>query len=544
GGHGWLFVRHRGVLGLRAGNIWLYDTAADRWTPMCPASGPRARAYRALAWSPDHFVSLMFSGEIRKNDTWAYDSYANTWFEIDPEVRPPRFTAGGMCYDRRRRLFVMLAGVTPPAEGVRPEPRGLWTFDPATCTWKELRPKHSPPAGRESLVAYDEVAGQAVCFAAVRAGAKDRWKMQVWALDLDAPDWTEVTPPGEGPAYFNQCAAYVPDLNIHVIGPGHTNWRTGDPCTREVWTYRHRSGRAPPGFARADWSLRTEDRAVIVTGPPRRNAACALLRAEGDRPWSLSWKEISADVGGGEFRDEKVERGKVYWYRLRVPDGLTAPRRAQPAVPTCPVVSPVDRKKVEVTWAASPEPDVVGYNIYRARVRIRTAHAGEITRLRGPEAFKKLNGALVAGTGFTDRTVDLGAAEPSGYRYALYAYNVRAVNRLGAESGPSPFALTLPEQVERPVIEKAAPGRVALRWPRLPSAAIVGYNLYRMASTYGKPEKLNPEPLAEPAFTDESMPGDGTRRYTVLAVDRLGQEGISSPEVWAFRRHTAAEQQR
>ncbi|MHC4917317.1 MAG: Kelch repeat-containing protein, partial [Planctomycetota bacterium] len=26
GGHGWLFVRHRGVLGLRAGNIWLYDT--------------------------------------------------------------------------------------------------------------------------------------------------------------------------------------------------------------------------------------------------------------------------------------------------------------------------------------------------------------------------------------------------------------------------------------------------------------------------------------------------------------------------------------
>jgi hypothetical protein len=543
GGHGWQFARQRGW-GLRASAPWLYDAAADRWTPMRPGFGPSARPYKALAYSPDHFVTVMFSGEGQPNDTWAYDSYANTWFEMNPPAKPPAFLGPGMCYDRKRKVLVMLAPATPrvgePASG-----RGLWTFDPAANAWKEYRPERSPAAGPNAVLVYDEVAERPLCFGAVAAAERGRWKMQVWALDLDKPDWTEVTPPGEGPAYYNHCAVYVPELNLHVIGPGHTNWETGHPTVRETWTYRHKEGSAPEDGRQWLEAAITEKAAVVIkqwmipgTVPPM-----TLYRAEGEQPWKLAWTEIKPPHEGWQFRDDKVERGKVYWYRVKALERFGPPLRAQPTVPACPLVAPKSEKEVELSWAKSPEPDVVGYNLYRARVKVRSVSGGAASRLGGAETFVKLNAEPLAGTKFTDKTVDLAAAEPSGCKFAIYAYQVRAANRLGVESGPSPFALTIPEQLGAPEVAEAVPGKVTLKWDKHPSEAVVGYNLYRITATYEKAKRLNAEPVKGTEFTDDALAGEGMRRYTVLAVDRLGQEGIAAPEVWAFRKPTAAAQQ-
>jgi hypothetical protein len=46
--------------------------------------------------------------------------------------------------------------------------------------------------------------------------------------------------------------------------------------------------------------------------------------------------------------------------------------------------------------------------------------------------------------------------------------------------------------------------------------------------------RLTAEPAAEPSFTDEQA-GKATRRYYVVAVDALGQEGFPSAPVWFER---------
>ncbi len=543
GGHGWQFTRQKGW-GLRASSPWLYDAAADRWAPMRPAFGPSNRPYKALAWSPDHFITLMFSGEGQENDTWAYDSGANRWFEMNPPARPPAFLGGSLCYDRKRKTFVMLAAAGPEV-GEPPRRTGLWTYDPAANAWKEHRPEHSPPAGTNSPLSFDEAAGQTLCFPAEGSPGSGKWRMRVWTLDLDKPDWTEVTPAEPGPAYFNHCAVYVPELNVHVIGPGHADWHTGHPTTRETWTYRYREGKAPEGIlANSSLVVTAEDKAVVVTVPQKTELACPLLRAEGEQPWKLAWAEIEPKFTG-TFRDEKVERGRVYWYRLKVGERLSAPLRAQPAVPACPLVVLRNEKETEVSWAVNSEKDVIGYNVYRARVRVLSVSGGQVSRLGGAEAFMKLNAEPISEPRFTDKTVDLAAPEPSGAIHALWAYHVRAVNRLGVESGPSAFALTIPEQMDAPEVAAAEPetGKVTLKWAKHPSPSVVGYNVYRIAATYEKPKRLNAEPVKETGFADESLPGDAMRRYCVLAVDAFGQEGIGSAEVWAFRRATASPQQ-
>jgi fibronectin type 3 domain-containing protein len=69
---------------------------------------------------------------------------------------------------------------------------------------------------------------------------------------------------------------------------------------------------------------------------------------------------------------------------------------------------------VDLTWTASQSPGVVGYNIYR---RAPTGSYGS-----------PINGALNAGTAYTDITVSAGQT---------YLYVAKAVDGNGLESGPS-----------------------------------------------------------------------------------------------------------
>ena len=46
--------------------------------------------------------------------------------------------------------------------------------------------------------------------------------------------------------------------------------------------------------------------------------------------------------------------------------------------------------------------------------------------------------------------------------------------------------------------------------------------------------RLTPEPITATEFLDESA-GSATRRYEVVVVDRLGQEGEPSRPVWSRR---------
>ena len=70
----------------------------------------------------------------------------------------------------------------------------------------------------------------------------------------------------------------------------------------------------------------------------------------------------------------------------------------------------------------------------------------------------KLNDKPIVGTSIDD-TIDLTANPAADYRFGVYAYIVRAVNRLGVESGPSPYALTIPSEpvICTPLLSRTGP---------------------------------------------------------------------------------------
>src|SRR5262249_22748607 len=131
--------------------------------------------------------------------------------------------------------------------------------------------------------------------------------------------------------------------------------------------------------------------------------------------------------------------------------------RSTPRVLVKPIVSVLAANRVEVSWNAHPAADVAGYNVYRGVVKVRTVRKGEpkpwrdnepehaepmFVEVRDISDIRKLNDQPIAATTFTDQAVDLSKPGPESgdYKYAVYAYFVRAVNRRGSESGLSPYA--------------------------------------------------------------------------------------------------------
>jgi hypothetical protein len=231
------------------------------------------------------------------------------------------------------------------------------------------------------------------------------------------------------------------------------------------------------------------------------------------------------------------------------------------------VASVVAVDRVELSWKAPAGDDIGGYFVERAAVEVWTEDQlrrlkGQTPPLREPSVgavrrmggFSRVHDKPLPAPRFTD-AVDL--SKPSSiageavyenrmsseqvdsggrdYRYAVLAYRVRVVNRSGVESGPSPYVLTIPSAPQS-VFSRERGSQCELKWAKNPEQRIAGYRVYRMNGRYDKDpiERHNDTPVAETSYTDAEA-GKSTRRYYVVAVDALGQEGIPSAPVWFER---------
>ncbi len=117
------------------------------------------------------------------------------------------------------------------------------------------------------------------------------------------------------------------------------------------------------------------------------------------------------------------------------------------------------------------------------------------------------------------------------YKYVVFAYIVRAVNRLGVESGPSPYALTIPCEPAN-VFNREAGGAANLDWSPNPERGIQGYRIYKLEGVWNI-VSLTPEPIKATSF--RHVANGQLTRYWITAVDGLGQEGQPSSPVWHMR---------
>jgi hypothetical protein len=389
-----------------------------------------------------------------------------------------------------------------------------------------------------------------------------------------------MNPPREPDASGNRARllTFNPDAGLAVL-ENRTHPPQG-PAEQQIWIYRFaRPSEEPHPLPLPPTELRLatgKDSADLTwkPSPTRAVARYIVYRGEGEHPWDTTYREIGR--AGNErrtFRDTGLQQGTVYHYRLRAADAEgrlgaeSTAVRTQPRVIEAAVVSVRSEREIALAWTPADGKDVVGYHVERAPVEVwsddqlprlkkRTPPLATpaVGALRRIGVFARVHSDLVKEPVFLDRVSLVRpqavadkplwerrfAAEQldergKPYRWAVFAYRVRGVNALGVEAGPSPYFLTIPSAPQG-VFARERGTACELKWAPNPEKDLGGYRVYRLdgRSDAQLITRLTSEPIQALGFSDPNA-GKTARRYHVVAVDALGQEGLPSAPVWFER---------
>ncbi len=442
------------------------------------------------AYDARHEVALSFGGQGSAGDMdnlFVYDAYANRLERL--EAANPPGPAG------RHGHLLRLPGRLP---GRRSAASTAMTRGPGSTAIARIagrrtnsilirRAKMQGEYSTIPVMAYDSVNN--VCLLVAWLGDKGH---ETWALDMNALRWRKLDPSVEPlrAGAVRGTFPMIPTLNVFIL----ESWRHEDKP--EIWTYRYRKATAttrPAPPTELTVTTSAEGAALAWQPSPTRGVTYHICRAETEKPWLAEFAEVGA-TSGTTFEDRGLAPGKVYLYSvLAVAEdgGKSAPSRTartQPRVSEKVTVSAKALDRVEVQWQPSTAPDVVGYNVYRALATIatNTTMAGSwahndppydepvVDAITDLTCLTRLNAQPIREAGFVDAKVDLKrkAPESADYRYAVYAYFVRAVNQLGVESGPSPYALTIPSEPKH-LLLREKDGKAELHWSAAAESSVV-----------------------------------------------------------------------
>ena len=488
--HGWQWWRE---VYLNDASVWSYDLTQNRWRNLHPLPAAHPRPLRCASWDAEQEVVVMFGGEGSHEGTWTYDPWENTWTAKKPSREPAPRSGGNMAYDARHKVHVLFGSQFD-------DDQHTWIYDLRANTWTELTTEGLPPTKQnDAVLTYDSSAGVVLAVVKVTTGKDDDavHRLETWTLDLETKKWSPLKPAREPDPTSSRARQlmFAPELGVALLENRPSN--SSGVSEQQIWALR-------------------------------------LAKAEKT-----------------DFPSPSI-KPKV--------------RDNPPAVEDV-IVSVVNERQVEIRWSPVPGKDV-DYFVERAGVEVVTED--QLKRLKGQTpplaspsvgairrigSFTRIGEGETGETCFKDSTVDLSKpiavegestlerkfheeefdATGRNYRHAVYVYRVRAVNAAGKVSGSSAAVLTIPSSPQY-VFSKEESTTCHLKWKPNAETGIRGYRVYRMDGRYGKDPivRLTAEPQAELTFTDPTA-GKSARRYYIVAVDALGQEGFPSSPVWFSR---------
>lgn len=484
GSHGWQWSRE---IYLKNSSVWTYDLATNTWRDMRPLPAPRTSPLRCASWDSDHEVIVVFGGEGNSEGTVVYDPHTNSWTRRHPPEQPAFRSGGNMAYDAQRKLHILFGSQFTN------DPH-TWAYNLKANRWLDLKPVIMPPTDKnDAVLTYDS--RNRVVLAVVKItegkGEKAKSRLETWSFDTGKRAWTRMNPPREPDPSGNRARllTFLPDHGIAVL-ENRTHPPHG-PAEQQIWTYRY--DKAPAEQQLIPKRIKRNEPRF-----PEDVAAKVVSKSE----VALEWPAVPGAAG------YHVERAAVeVWsedqlVRLK----KRTPPLADPSVGAIRRIGAFSRRTKQPLTTAG----------FRDRVDLTQASA--------------IIGAPIFDTRLSKDHLDA-AGKP--YQRAVYAYRVIAVNAQDVASGPSPYVLTIPAAPQS-VFSREHGQQCDLKWQSLDGVA--GYRVYRMDGRFDNAAvtRLTPDPIKDMRFTDKTA-GKSTRRYYVVAVDALGQEGIPSAPVWFGR---------
>ncbi len=279
-----------------------------------------------------------------------------------------------------------------------------------------------------------------------------------------------------------------------------------------------------------------------LAGPANLSAAAAVIA--GNSQVSLSWDAVPgaaeyqvyrADTANGAltriaegttitdttYTDTGLTGGTAYRYTVRAAnaDGDSADSSEASITAPTPLAAPANFSAVATVAAGDPQaslswdavPGAAEYQVYRAD----TAN-GTLTRIADSTT---ITDTAYTDTGLTDGTV--------------YRYTVRAVNSDGDSADSSEAGITAPTPLAAPANLSASTAlvtgdsQVSLSWDAVPGAA--EYRVYRADTASGEFTRIaDSTTISETTYTDTGLTEGTAYRYTVRAVDSIGEGPDSS----------------
>lgn len=562
--HGWQWRRE---VFLNDSSVWTYDLADNLWRNLRPLPTVNPRPLRCASWDAEHQVIVMFGGEGSNDGTVVYDPWENRWTRMRPAVEPEPRSGGNLAYDPVHHLHVLFGSQFN-------NDLHTWGYDLRTNTWRDLKPPSMPPTDKnDAVLTYDTAAGKIVAVVKITTGEDDKaqHRLETWTYDTGENRWTKMDPQPEPDPTSSRARqlVFAPELGVSLL---ENRPSTDKLREQQIWAYRlpPRAGDAGPA-APGDVRVTVGDGTAALAWRRGDGAASyAIYRGTGDVPWRVDYQKLATVDGKTEkYEDRALTRGTMYHYFVRAIDAAGREGAASLKVRTQPrvvedVSLTVRSMRLAIHWNVPAGEEGISYQVERAVVDVLTDDQLKLLKKQTPPLaepsvaairrigpFIKLSTAHQIGPGMTGDDVDLekpvaidgepsyersfGAdqLDPAGrpYRFGVYAYRVRALNALGIAGGASPAVLTIPPSPQN-VFAKEEGTTCHLRW-----AANSGrYRVYRMDGRYDSDAitRLTPEPITETRFTDTAA-GTKARRYYIVAVDALGQEGFPSSPVWFNR---------
>jgi fibronectin type 3 domain-containing protein len=233
-------------------------------------------------------------------------------------------------------------------------------------------------------------------------------------------------------------------------------------------------------------------------------------------------------VTSGSYADDDVLLNTPYYYRVTAVDTfehesepsavLSAAATGIPGRPAAPtgLTAVPGAGSVRLEWDDSTDPDLAGYNVYRA------------TQAVGP--FAPINGGLVTASDYLDDAL------PS----TEFFYVVTVVDSRDIESDPSAVVSATPIGAD---VAPAAPTglvgsprvqSIQLAWDDNGEPDLAGYNVYRAVQASGPFNRRNGVLATVSEYLDAPASNEIPSFYRVTAVDTAGHESDPSAVVQAF----------
>ena len=515
------------------GETWIFDMASNRWAPSrAPVEPFGTCGTWGIIYDPANDAVVSTHGEggnhgwqwwrgltLRQAYPWVYSPRRDRWTPMQiviPGKGPGLRGYSPISYHPGQQKVLLWAGQMGHFEG--DDRARMWTYDTHRNEWTHLPlPTSAFPPGRVH---------QAMCFMPninrmmLVGGSWGGNPKNTWLYDLNINEWKNTRARGDIPD-FQRPARFDPVTGraLHFASNDHSGSHVwGFDPNKNEWT------KLPPPKG-----MSPHHDEVDVVYDPKHNV---FVMNGGHLGWKTDLLTVS----------------EVWTYKHRHPieglsiDDKNAPGKVKhdtPSIPEGVVVSVLPDRTVDIRWETGKKVagnKTTGYHVEAAPLEVGRIHPNHIWQSMGQ--FKRLTKkALSASKGrFLDKR-PLSTSTEGMSNHESRIYQVTALGE-GGKSGPSAQVFTLTSSVPRVRAVEQPTGATKISWTPSPEKNLQGYRVYRMDSaTLASPILLTPTPVRDTEFTDwPDTPRAERRRYYVVAVDALGQEGLPSTGAWAFGR--------